>query len=78
MFRLVVVEVSSEDYTLMHYFNIRPSDLPQMIIMNMGDEEDPKRYRFVDYIANRKQYYQIHAEAVDSSRPIEAPSNQLK
>lgn len=78
LFRLLVIEVSSDDYSLLHYFNVRPSDLPQLVIMNMTDEEDIKRYRFVDYVANRKGYYQTHPEVVDEQKPIEAPSNQLK
>ena len=78
MIRLLMIEIGSEEYTLMHYFNIRSSDLPQLIIMDMYDEEDPKRFRFVDYLANRKQYYSYYKDLVDEHAPIESPSNLAK
>jgi hypothetical protein len=46
----MIVEVNSEEYQVLHYFNIRQSDLPQLILVNLADELNLKRYSFIDFL----------------------------
>lgn len=45
-----LVEVSSEEYSLVNHFQLRLSDLPQLIIVDRT-KQVPKRYSFADYLA---------------------------
>lgn len=50
--RLLMVEASSEEYSLMHHFDIRLSDLPQVVIVDHSQQ--PYRYSLAHYLSQHQ------------------------
>lgn len=47
---LLCIEVDIAEYQLFSFFNIRMDDLPQLVIVNMTDESDMKKYALAPYL----------------------------
>lgn len=47
---LLCIEVDVAEYQLYSFFNIRVDDLPQLVIVDMSDESDMKKYALSSYL----------------------------
>jgi thiol-disulfide isomerase/thioredoxin len=67
--KILMVEVSSEDYHILHQFGIESaSDLPQLILIDPSEERGSRKFSFIDYL---RHFHQNQMNEGEDYEPID-------
>lgn len=59
--RIILIEVPSDEFHLLQFFNFQISDLPQLILIDSEDKDNLKKYLFSEFLHRLKDNHNQHS-----------------